>query len=72
MLGVIHEILAIDIRKLLCLSIKVFWDHILEYCVPIWRPYYQKDIELFEGVQCHATKLIDGERNLHYKEHIKN
>jgi len=22
----------------------------LEYCVPIWSPYYKKDIELIEGV----------------------
>jgi len=43
----------------------------LEYCVPIWSPHYQKDIELVEGVQRHATKLIDEVRNLHYKERIK-
>jgi len=34
-------------------------------------PYYQKDIELVEGVQRRATKLIDGVRNLHYEERIK-
>jgi len=44
----------------------------LEYCVPIWSPYYQKDIELVEGVQCRATKLIEGVRNLHYEKRIKN
>jgi len=43
----------------------------LEYCVPIWSPYYQKDIESVEGVQRRATKLIDGVRNLHYEECIK-
>jgi len=43
----------------------------LEYCVPIWSPYYRKDIELVEGVQRRATKLIDGVRNLHYEERIK-
>jgi len=43
----------------------------LEYCVPIWSPHYQKDIELVEGVQCRATKLIDEVRNLHYEERIK-
>jgi len=43
----------------------------LEYCVPICSPYYRKDIELVEGVQRRATKLIDGVRNLHYEERIK-
>jgi len=42
----------------------------LEYCVPIWSPYYKKDIELIEGVQRRATKLVEGVRNLHYEERI--
>ena len=37
----------------------------------IWSPHYQKDIELVEGVQRRATKLIDEVRNLHYEERIK-
>jgi len=43
----------------------------LEYCVPIWSLYYQKDIELVEEVQRQATKLIDSVKNLHYEERIK-
>jgi len=43
-----------------------------EYCVPIWSPYYQNDIELVEGVQRRATTLINDARNLHYEERIKN
>jgi len=43
----------------------------LEYCVPIWSPHYQKDIELVEGVRRCATKLIEGVRNLHCEERIK-
>jgi len=44
----------------------------IEYCVPVWSPYYRNDIKLVEGVQRRATKLIDGVRNLHDKEHIEN
>jgi len=43
----------------------------LECGVPIWSPYYKKDIELVEGVQHCATKLTDSVRNLHYEEQIK-
>ena len=32
----------------------------LEYSIQAWRPHYQKDIDLIEGVQRRATKLISG------------
>ena len=30
----------------------------LEYCMSAWRPHYVKDIELLEGVQKRATRMI--------------
>jgi len=42
----------------------------LEYCATIWSPYYRKDVDLVEGVQRHATKLINDVKNLHYEKRI--
>jgi len=44
----------------------------LEYCCPIWNPHYINDIELVEGVQPRATKLVWGMENLHYEERLKS
>ena len=43
----------------------------LEYCCQIWNPNYSKDIDLVEGVQRHATKLITGMQNLLYDDTVK-
>ena len=41
---------------------------LLEYCVQVWSPYKRKYINLIEGVQRRATKLVPELRNLPYKE----
>jgi ribonucleases P/MRP protein subunit RPP40 len=43
----------------------------LEYCVHAWRPYLKKDIELMEGVQNRATKLVPSMRKYSYEERSK-
>jgi ribonuclease P/MRP protein subunit RPP40 len=43
----------------------------LEYCVQAWRPYKQKDIDLIEGVQRRATRMIEGYKDLSYPERLK-
>ena len=42
----------------------------LEYCCQIWNPNYSKDIDLVEGVQRRATKLITGLQNLSYDDRV--
>jgi ribonuclease P/MRP protein subunit RPP40 len=42
-----------------------------EYAVQAWRPYLQKDIDLIEGVQRRATKLVLGTKAMSYKERLK-
>jgi hypothetical protein len=43
----------------------------LEYCVQAWRPYLKKDIELIEGVQRRATKLIKSLKDETYENRVK-
>jgi len=42
----------------------------LEYCVQAWRPHLQKDIDLIEGVQRRATKMIPNLKNKSYEERL--
>ena len=39
----------------------------LEYCIQAWRPYRKKDIDMLEGVQRRATKMIQKLRNISYE-----
>ena len=43
----------------------------LDYAAQFWSPYYRKDIGFFEAVQRRMTKVIEGLRNLPYKDRLK-
>ena len=43
----------------------------LEYSVQAWRPHFQKDIDLIEGVQRRATKLILDLKDKSYEERLR-
>jgi ribonuclease P/MRP protein subunit RPP40 len=43
----------------------------LEHAVQAWIPYLQKDINLIEGVQRRATKLVVETKGMSYEERLK-
>ncbi len=43
----------------------------VEYCVPVWSPYLNKDIDLIEEVQIRATKMVPGLSKTSYPERLK-
>ena len=44
---------------------------ILEYATTIWSPMYKKDAIQIENVQCRATRLVKGLKELSYPERLK-
>ena len=44
---------------------------LIEYCVQVWSPYKQKHIDLLEGVQRRATKLVPELRNKTYEKRLE-
>ena len=42
----------------------------LEYCMQVWNPYLKKDIDLLEGVQRRATKMILGYKHYCYEDRL--
>ena len=44
----------------------------LEYCIPVWSPYLQKDICILEKVQRRATRMISHLRTLSYRDRLNH
>ena len=44
----------------------------LEYAIQAWFPYLKRDIDCLEKIQCRATKLVKGMKNLSYEQTLCN
>ena len=61
-----------------CMDVKMFKNlylvlvkPLLEYCVHVWSPYMKKHINLIEGVQERATRLIPSLKRLSYEQRLE-
>ena len=43
---------------------------VLDYCVPVWRPYTNKDMTKLEKVQKRFTKMIEGYKTKSYEQRL--
>ena len=44
---------------------------VLDYCIPVWRPYTKKDIAKLEKVQKRFIKMIEGFKKRTYEDRMK-
>ena len=70
-LGMIKRTFSYLNEEMLVQLFKVFVRPHLEYAQQAWSPYLQKDIDLLEGVQRRATKLLKVMEDLPYTERLK-
>ena len=57
-LGMIKRTFSVRDKSIILQLYKSLVRPHLEYGVQAWRPHFRKDIDLWEGVQRRATKLI--------------
>ena len=69
-LGLIYRSFTLKSKDAILSLYKALVRPRLEYCVQVWRPHLKKDIELLEGVQRRATRMIEGFKNLTYSERV--
>jgi ribonucleases P/MRP protein subunit RPP40 len=69
-LGMIKRSFASRSKEIVLNLYKALVRPHLEFCIQAWRPYLKKDIDIIEGVQRRATKIIDGFAHLSYEERL--
>ena len=69
-LGLIKRTITTRSREVILPLYKSLVRPILEYCVAIWHPHLQRDINEIEKVQRRATKLISSIKNHTYSQRL--
>jgi len=70
-LGMIKRTFSVRDKDIILQLYKSLVRPHLEYSVQAWRPHFQKDIDLIEGVQRRATKLITSVKDKTYEERLR-
>ena len=70
MLGMIRSGFTYMSEDIFKLIYPVMVRPLLEYCVQVWSPYKQKHIDLIEGVQRRAARMVPGFKNLSYEQRL--
>jgi ribonuclease P/MRP protein subunit RPP40 len=70
-LGMIKRTFSVTDKDIILQLYKSLVRPHLEYSVQAWRPHFQKDIDLIEGVQRRATKLISSLKDKTYEERLR-
>ena len=70
MLGMIRRGFTCLDQEIFKLLYPVLVRPLLEYCVQVWSPHKQMDIDLIEKVQKRAVRMVPGMRDLSYEEKL--
>ena len=70
-LGLIYRTFECKSKKIILSLYKSLVRPHLDYCIQVWRPYLQKDVDILEKVQKRATRMVEGLKGLSYKERLK-
>ena len=70
-LGMIERTFSVRDKDIILQLYKSLVRPHLEYSVQAWRPHFQKEIDLIEGVQRRATKLITSVKDKTYAERLR-
>jgi ribonuclease P/MRP protein subunit RPP40 len=70
-LGLINRNISCKRKEVMVRLYKSLVRPHMDYCIQVWRPHYQGDIDQLERVQKRATKMIEECRGKDYNERLK-